>query len=168
MLPAPPSHVKQLKVEGGLLSFMWRCLFGHRWDGCLCTVCHRVRDTGHNWGECECAVCHRLHHGGHEWDEWRPGEWSVDGVGYIQRTTKGRRCRRCGHEETCRVYRCLYCGSLDVYLVSDPDDILSGTYAETAYCTSTDYGFRCEACKTVLGVRARSSQDVMESTFPDL
>lgn len=26
-----------------------RCLFGHKWKGCLCLICGKVRDEGHDW-----------------------------------------------------------------------------------------------------------------------
>ncbi|MCL2049393.1 MAG: hypothetical protein FWG87_11785 [Defluviitaleaceae bacterium] len=33
------------------------CLFGHKWDGCKCSKCGKVRDEGHNWNGCKCNSC---------------------------------------------------------------------------------------------------------------
>lgn len=33
------------------------CLFGHKWDGCKCTKCGKVRDNQHDWDGCVCKRC---------------------------------------------------------------------------------------------------------------
>ena len=33
------------------------CLFGHKWDGCKCEKCGKVRDVGHSWNGCVCEAC---------------------------------------------------------------------------------------------------------------
>ncbi len=49
------------------------CLFGHKWDGCICTRCEQVRDEGHNFapvpGECieKCTKCGKEIQKGHTW-----------------------------------------------------------------------------------------------------
>ena len=34
-----------------------KCIFGHKWVGCKCTRCGKVRDTGHEWNGCTCKYC---------------------------------------------------------------------------------------------------------------
>lgn len=43
------------------------CLF-HKWDGCKCAKCGKVRDKSHNWNECECKRCGKLRNQGHIWN----------------------------------------------------------------------------------------------------
>ena len=33
------------------------CVFGHKWNGCKCEKCGKVRDTGHSWDGCVCKTC---------------------------------------------------------------------------------------------------------------
>ena len=33
------------------------CLFGHKWNGCKCSKCGKIRDKGHNWNNCKCETC---------------------------------------------------------------------------------------------------------------
>lgn len=33
------------------------CLFGHKWNGCKCEKCGKVRDIGHSWNGCVCKTC---------------------------------------------------------------------------------------------------------------
>lgn len=33
------------------------CIFGHKWNGCICTRCAEKRDAGHKWNGCICEVC---------------------------------------------------------------------------------------------------------------
>jgi len=33
------------------------CIFGHKWDGCKCTKCGKIRDEGHIWNDRICTVC---------------------------------------------------------------------------------------------------------------
>ena len=33
------------------------CLFGHKWNGCKCEVCGKVRDAAHSWDGCVCKTC---------------------------------------------------------------------------------------------------------------
>ena len=41
----------------------WKCLFGHKWNGCKCEKCGETRDEGHNYlavdGKCieKCSTC---------------------------------------------------------------------------------------------------------------
>lgn len=46
-----------------------RCMFGHDWQGCLCSGCGKARDTGHDWGrDCQkCCKCGAAGEGPHDW-----------------------------------------------------------------------------------------------------
>lgn len=33
------------------------CLFGHKWDGCKCEKCGKIRDEQHDWKGLVCSVC---------------------------------------------------------------------------------------------------------------
>ena len=33
------------------------CLFGHKWNGCKCTKCGKMRNENHNWSGCKCTIC---------------------------------------------------------------------------------------------------------------
>ncbi len=33
------------------------CLLGHKWNGCKCETCGKVRDTGHSWDGRVCRTC---------------------------------------------------------------------------------------------------------------
>lgn len=46
------------------------CMTGkHKWDGCKCSVCAKVREEGHDWSkDCEkCARCGADRNGVHKW-----------------------------------------------------------------------------------------------------
>ena len=55
-----------------------RCsLFGHKWDGCMCSRCYIWRDEGHQNDQCHCTKCkHLVPNPQHDWS--------------------GCVCRRCG------------------------------------------------------------------------
>ena len=78
-----------------------KCIFGfHRWDGCKCSACGKIRDEGHDWSAncercatcakwssnthtwvgCKCSSCDQIRDKGHEW-LWR---------------TESVKCERCG------------------------------------------------------------------------
>lgn len=33
------------------------CLLGHKWNGCKCERCGKVRDSCHSWEGCVCGAC---------------------------------------------------------------------------------------------------------------
>ena len=33
------------------------CLFGHKWDGCKCEICGKIRDEKHSWRNGICDIC---------------------------------------------------------------------------------------------------------------
>ncbi len=37
-----------------------RCLLGHIWDGCTCSICGKVRDVDHHWDGCKCSKCGKI------------------------------------------------------------------------------------------------------------
>ena len=43
------------------------CLFGHKWKGCKCVRCGKVRDTGHEWNGCTCQYCGLKRDQGHDY-----------------------------------------------------------------------------------------------------
>ena len=69
------------------------CLFGHKWNGCKCTKCGKVRDENHqfsdildkceekctvcgkkrdkehNWVGCKCVKCEKIRNDEHDWDD---------------------------------------------------------------------------------------------------
>ena len=38
---------------------------GHRWDGCTCIRCNKVRDADHKWNGCTCVRCGKVREEGH-------------------------------------------------------------------------------------------------------
>ena len=53
-----------------------KCLFWHKWDGCICVRCGKARDEQHDWDGCRCRRCGQKRNEQHDWD--------------------GCKCRRCG------------------------------------------------------------------------
>ncbi len=47
----------------------FKCLFGHKWDGCKCSKCGKTRNEAHDWSSnCEvCAECGKTRDGAHDW-----------------------------------------------------------------------------------------------------
>ena len=59
------------------------CIFGHKWNGCICKKCGATRNEGHNWSngicnsckidcthqweKCKCTVCGMIRDEGHDW-----------------------------------------------------------------------------------------------------
>ena len=45
------------------------CFLGHKWKGCTCTKCGKVRDKNHDWSEnCQkCAICGNSRQEAHNW-----------------------------------------------------------------------------------------------------
>lgn len=66
---------------------------GHKWDGCICPNCGKVRDEMHEWLGCKCNKCAKTRDEAHEWQgckcsrcgQNRAHEW------------EGIRCSRCGY-----------------------------------------------------------------------
>jgi len=43
----------------------WKCLFGHKWNGCKCEKCGKTRDEQHDLNGCKCKRCGAEKH---DWD----------------------------------------------------------------------------------------------------
>ena len=89
----------------------------HKWDGCRCKKCGKVRDTGHDWNGCKCRKCSRTRNEGHNYI-YRPVCKTVSGQ--FRDCCEGE-CRTCGSfiyvehdykpaEKAC-LLRCTRCGS---------------------------------------------------------
>ena len=40
----------------------------HQWNGCVCTLCGEKRKKGHEWDGCTCKICGGRRRSGHRWD----------------------------------------------------------------------------------------------------
>ena len=52
------------------------CFLFHKWDGCICLKCGKVRETGHqyinnNWDGCTCLKCGKVREIGHRYENNR-------------------------------------------------------------------------------------------------
>lgn len=48
-----------------------KCLFGHEWNGCICSRCGKTRDENHDWDGCVCRRCGKKKDENdlcHDWD----------------------------------------------------------------------------------------------------
>lgn len=43
------------------------CLFGHKWSGCKCERCAKIRDEQHDWDGCKCKICGTIRNERHTW-----------------------------------------------------------------------------------------------------
>ena len=73
----------------------FRCLLGHKWNGCICEKCGSTRDEGHDWDLCRgvCRKCGKTQPERHEWDGCR-----CIRCGKEQHEWEGNLCKRCGKE----------------------------------------------------------------------
>ena len=83
-------------TSGGKKSSPLSCLLGHRWNGCTCGRCGKVRDRDHEWNPCSgmCQRCGKRCEVRHEWDGCRCvrcGAIRSEGHDW-----DGCVCRRCG------------------------------------------------------------------------
>ncbi|MDR1663321.1 MAG: hypothetical protein LBR83_00150 [Clostridiales bacterium] len=46
------------------------CLF-HKWEGCKCLKCGKIRDEQHNWNGCMCTTCDIRRDEKHDWNAYR-------------------------------------------------------------------------------------------------
>ena len=102
----------------------WKCLFGHKWNGCKCEKCGETRDEGHNYlavdGKCieKCSICNKERNVEHIWNgckcercgEKRKGghKWTLlegkciekcsicSKTRYIEHKWRGCKCEKCG------------------------------------------------------------------------
>jgi hypothetical protein len=72
------------------------CFLFHKWNGCRCSRCGKVRDNKHEWGGCMCSRCGKKRFEQHEWDLCK-GECIQCGAKNIEKHEwKGCMCSRCG------------------------------------------------------------------------
>ena len=98
-----------------------RCLFSHKWNGCKCSYCGKVRDKlhdldlckgkclccgkmlqaeEHEWNDCKCAKCGKTRDERHKWTH-------VEG-------TCDEKCTTCGKEKVFHSWddlKCSVCGA---------------------------------------------------------
>ena len=43
------------------------CFLSHKWNGCKCEKCGKIRKEGHEWQGCKCTRCGTVRDEGHEW-----------------------------------------------------------------------------------------------------
>jgi len=43
------------------------CLFGHKWNGCVCSKCGEKRNEEHKWNGCKCEICGTVNDEFHKW-----------------------------------------------------------------------------------------------------
>ena len=90
-------------------------LYGHNWDGCMCSVCGARRNEQHHRVDCKCTRCYYSPMEWHDWD--------------------GCTCRRCGavrsegHDWSNGVF-CTRCGAVQ------PHEHQWLFHAEERYCPS--------------------------------
>jgi hypothetical protein len=46
--------------KGDILVGLTCKIFGHKWNGCQCGRCGKIRDEQHDWNFCKCTICGRL------------------------------------------------------------------------------------------------------------
>ena len=89
----------------------------HKWNGCRCEKCRKVRDKEHNWNGCKCRICGKTRDEGHKYI-YRERYTTVNGV---KKNWCERECRICESdiftdhdyqptEKKC-VFRCSRCKS---------------------------------------------------------
>ena len=69
------------------------CIFGHKWNGCKCDRCGKIRDEQHDWDLCKgkCKRCGKTQAVQHEWN--------------------GCKCKKCGKERhDWKDFKCIICG----------------------------------------------------------
>jgi hypothetical protein len=78
------------------------CLIGlHKWDGCICTSCGKIKKDNHNWDGCKCTKCQTVRDTGHSWAKDASSGCS--------------KCSKCGKTRTQHHFqddKCIYCGKL--------------------------------------------------------
>jgi hypothetical protein len=102
------------------------CFF-HKWNGCKCEKCGKIRNEGHNWNLCEgeCSVCGKSHIIRHEWDGCKCKNCGIEGGHDWNYSCKGKTCTICGKKDEFKspcdykVYsdkcylRCDVCGKME-------------------------------------------------------
>jgi len=98
---APSVSVDKIYIRGVDMA----CLFGHKWNGCKCDKCGKIRDERHDWTNptrCKCTICGKTQDIGHV---------------YTKTTECKAICKICG-KTTPAVYhnwdgdKCIDCGKI--------------------------------------------------------
>jgi len=75
------------------------CLFGHKWNGCKCTKCGKIRDESHDWNGCTCKICGKRRNEGHIFQKTEKPcieKCSICGVEKHIHLVKDGKCEVCG------------------------------------------------------------------------
>ena len=70
------------------------CIFGHKWNGCKCSKCGKVRDMQHNWTGCKCLKCGKTRDEQHEWNGCKCSKCYK--TRDEQHSWNGCKCLKCG------------------------------------------------------------------------
>ena len=91
-----------------------KCLFGHKWNGCKCSQCGKVRNEQHDWDLCKgrCKRCGKRQVEQHEWNGCKC--LSCGKVRDEQHNWNGCKCSCCGkvrdEQHEWNGCKCLRCG----------------------------------------------------------
>ena len=74
------------------------CLFGHKWNGCKCSKCGKLRDEQHDWDLCkgQCKRCIKTQAAQHDWNGC-----NCSGCGVQRHEWVDGKCSRCGKSLVC-------------------------------------------------------------------
>jgi hypothetical protein len=85
----------------------FKCLFGHKWNGCKCEICGKTQDKSHKWvvlnSECieKCSLCGKERNIGHKWNGCKCE--ICDAIRDKGHKWAGYKCVRCGVPDTSRI-----------------------------------------------------------------
>ena len=100
-----------------------KCLFGHKWNGCKCEKCGKLRDEQHNWDLCKgkCKLCDKTCDEQHDWKgctcsrcgkvrhDWDDCKGKCNRCGETREEDHyfdgGEFCKRCGKKPDVTLYR---------------------------------------------------------------
>ena len=71
------------------------CLF-HRWTGCKCDKCDKIRDVMHEWNGCKCTKCGKVRDEQHDWNLCKGKCNLCEATQAEQHYWNGCKCSRCG------------------------------------------------------------------------
>jgi len=97
----------------------WKCLFGHKWNGCKCEKCGEMRNEGHNYlavdGKCieECSKCYKILEVGHKWillEKKCIEKCTICGKERDSHQWDSGKCERCKKTRRVDIPSCMMCG----------------------------------------------------------
>ena len=71
-------------------------IFGHKWNGCKCMRCGKLRNEQHDWSGCVCSICGRERNEQHDWDLCKGICKRCRKIQREQHDWNGCKCMRCG------------------------------------------------------------------------